>query len=349
MCDPDIIPFCKLKKTNTQPYTLVTGATGVIGPRVVDALCNAGCHIRTLSLDEPPSGKWPDDSVEAFTGDVTDPAVVSSAMQGVDAVIHLAALLHIVNPPSSLSEQYRKINVDGTRMVVDAAVKANVRRILFFSTIAVYGNMNGQIVNEGTKTQPDTYYAQTKVDAEQIVLAAKNAAGQAIGTVLRLGAVYGSRIKGNYRQLLIALERGYFLPIGKSLNRRTLIYDKDVASAAVLALNHPVAAGRVYNVSDGEYHTLREIIVEMCDALGRKPPLFSIPAAPVRLATGLLEDVAKVCGFTPPLIRATIDKYLEDIAVDSRLIQTELGFKPHFDLSSGWRDTVQEMRCLKIL
>jgi len=170
-----------------------------------------------------------------------------------------------------------------------------------------------------------------------------------MGTVLRLGAVYGSRIKGNYRQLIIALERGRFLPIGKSRNRRTLIYDKDVANAAILALNHPAAGGRVYNASDGHYHKLMEIIREMCKALGRKPPRFFIPVAPVRLTAGVLENAAKIFGFTSPLNRATIDKYLEDIAVDSRRIQTELGFKPQFDLAGGWQDAIREMRCLKIL
>ncbi len=334
---------------NTQPLVLVTGATGAVGPRVVDALHKSGCLIRTLSLDEPPAGVWPDNATEALIGDVTDPSIVLSAMRGVDAVIHLAALLHIVNPPDSLRGHYRKINVGGTKTVVDAAVKANVRRLLFFSTIAVYGNTRGQIVDEQTQPQPDTYYAQTKVDAEKIVLAARNAAGQPIGTVLRLGAVYGSRIKGNYRQLLIALNRRKFLPVGKGRNRRTLIYDKDVAGAAILALNHPRAAGRIYNVSDGRYHTLGEIIAEMCNALGQKPPHFSIPVAPVRTAVGLLEDTARIFGINQPITRATIDKYLEDVAVDSRLIQTELGFKPHFDLAGGWQDTVQEMRCLKIL
>ncbi len=334
---------------NTQPLVLVTGATGAVGPRVVDALYKSGYHIRTLSLDEPPTGVWPGNVIEALIGDVTDPSIVLSAMQGVDYVIHLAALLHIANPPDSLREHYRKINVGGTKIVVDAAVKTNVKRLLFFSTIAVYGNTGGQIVDEQTQPHPDTYYAQTKVDAEKIVLAAKNAAGKPIGTVIRLGAVYGSRIKGNYRQLIFALERRRFLPIGKGRNRRTLIYDKDVANAAILALNHPAAAGRVYNVSDGRYHTLVEIITEMCRALGRKPPRLSIPVAPVRVTAGLLENAAKIIGFTSPLTRATIDKYLEDIAVDSRLIQTELGFKPQFDLAGGWRDAVQEMRCLKIL
>ncbi len=115
---------------------------------------------------------------------------------------------------------------------------------------------------------------------------AKRNDGQSLGTVLRLGAVYGSRIKGNYERLTHALARRRFIPIGNGLNRRTLIYDKDVGRATVLTVSHPAAAGRVFNV---------------------------------------------------------IDKYTEDIAVDGSRIQTELGFKPQYDLRSGWQETIQEM------
>jgi len=328
-----------------RPLVLVTGATGAIGPLVVNAFHAAGYSIRTLSLDPPPAGTSPEDKdVEAIIGDITDLSAVQAAMQGVESVVHLAALLHMVNPPDHLLDLYRKINVGGTKNVVESAVKANVGRILFFSTISVYGDTNGHIINEDTLPRPDTFYARTKLDAEQMVLTAKDKDGKPIGTVLRLAAVYGSRVKGNYRQLLTALERGWFFPIGRGRNRRTVIYDKDVATAAVLTLQHPAAAGRLYNVSDGRYHRLDEIIEAICRALGRIPPRLSLPAAPVRFAVGLFEDALKMIGLKPPVSRATIDKYLEDVAVDGRLIQKELGFTPGFDLTAGWEDAVREMR-----
>ena len=143
---------------------------------------------------------------------------------------------------------------------------------------------------------------------------------------MRLGAVYGSRIKGNYERLTHALARNRFIPIGNGSNRRTLVYDQDVASAAVLALQHPAAAGKIFNVSDGEFHTLNDIILAICQALGRKPPSMSLPIGPVRFAAGIVEDMARLVGLQPPITRATIDKYSEDLAVDSRRIQKELGF-----------------------
>lgn len=328
---------------NHRPLVLVTGATGAIGPLVVEAFLTAGYSIRTLSLDPPPAGACPVD-VEALIGDVIDLSAVQAAVQGVESVVHLAALLHVVNPPDHLLDLYRKINVGGTKNVVESAVKANVRRVLFFSTISVYGDTEGHIVNEDTSPRPDTFYGRTKLEAEKMVLTAKDKTGNPIGTVLRLAAVYGSRVKGNYRQLLMALERGWFFPIGSGRNRRTVIYDKDIAKAAVLALGHPAAAGRLYNVSDGQYHRLKEMIEAICRALGRIPPRFSLPAAPVRVTVGVFEDALKMIGLKPPVTRATIDKYLEDVAVDCQLIQKELGFTPGFDLTAGWEEAVREMR-----
>jgi UDP-glucose 4-epimerase len=109
---------------------------------------------------------------------------------------------------------------------------------------------NSPVLDENSPVQPDTFYAQTKLAAEKIVLNARGAGGQPLGTVLRLGAVYGSRIKGNYERLTHALARHRFIPIGNGSNRRTLIYDQDVASAAVLALQHP---GKIVGIDETDH------------------------------------------------------------------------------------------------
>jgi nucleoside-diphosphate-sugar epimerase len=239
---------------------------------------------------------------------------------------------------------YRRINVGGTATVVEAAIKAGVKRVVLFSTIAVYGPADGQELNEQSPTQPETFYAQTKLAAEKIVLNAKRANGQLIGTVLRLGAVYGSRIKGNYERLTHALARNRFIPIGSGLNRRTLVYDKDVGRVAALTVTHPAAVGRVFNVTDGEFHTLKEIIESICSALGGKPPRLSLPVGPTRILAGLIEKGAYAIGIKPPVTREMVDKYTEDIAVDGSLIQKDLGFAPLCDLRASWEETIREMR-----
>jgi len=335
--------------SNIPKVVLITGATGAIGPCVVHAFHLAGCQIRTFSTIPPTEGIFPQ-NVEAVIGDVTDPAAVRSAMLNVDAAIHLAALLHVFNPSPQLNERYEKINVDGTRNVVDAAIGSCVKRIVLFSTIAVYGrSKDGDILTEQSTTQPETCYAQTKLAAEQIVLAAHASDGKPLGTVLRLGAVYGSRIKGNYERLAQALARKRFIPIGSGLNRRTMIYDKDVGHAALLAALHPTAAGRIFNVTDGKFHTMNEIILSICSALGRKPPQFSLPAGPARLLVDLVEKITEMIGIKALLTKAMIDKYTEDMAVDGSLIQKELGFIPAYDLKKGWTEAIGVMRLCKIL
>ena len=81
-----------------------------------------------------------------------------------------------------------------------------------------------------------------------------------------------------------------------------------------LCIEHPAAAGGVFNVTDGKFHTLNEIIESICSALGRKPPRLSLPVGPVRFAAGIVEDLARSLGLQPPITRATIDKYSEDLA-----------------------------------
>ena len=323
--------------------TLITGATGVIGPAVAWALNNAGYRIRIFSRCKPSRGLLPADA-ELFLGDITDPATIEPAMQDVTLVVHLAGLLHIIAPPESLREVYRRVNVAGTANVVAAATRAGAERVVFSSTIAVYGDSDNKVVTEESPANPTTLYAETKLDAEVIVLSARSSEGRPLGTVLRLAAVYGPRLKGNYRRLVSSLAHRRFIPIGAGSNRRTLVYSKDVAAAVVLAATQPSSAGKVYNVTDGRVHSLNEIISTICASLGRRPPRVSIPLGAARIAAATLESSARIVGYKASIGRETIDKYAEDIAVDGTRIQSELGFSPQFDLRSGWKETVEEMR-----
>ena len=127
-------------------------------------------------------------------------------------------------------------------------------------------------------------------------------------------------------------------------NTGTPVYDKDVGRAAALAVSHPAAAGRVFNVTNGEFHTLNEIIESICSALGRKPPRLSLPVGPTRTLIWLIEKGSHAIGLKPPVTKAIIDKYTENIAVDGSLIQKELDFMPQYDLKTGWEETIREMR-----
>nr|MCU0494640.1 NAD-dependent epimerase/dehydratase family protein [Chloroflexaceae bacterium] len=166
--------------------------------------------------------------------------------------------------------------------------------------------------------------------------------------VLRLAAVYGPRMKGNYARLLRALRRGLFVPVGAGHNRRTLVHEADVAQALLLAAEHPAAPGQVFNVTDGTTPPFRAILAAMAAAVGRTPPRLHLPVAPLRLALAGLERGVGLVGKRSPLGPATLAKLLEDVAVSGAKIQRELGFHPTYDIASGWRETVRQINILQV-
>jgi nucleoside-diphosphate-sugar epimerase len=324
------------------PVCLITGATGAVGPSVVEAFHARGYHVRTLSRHAPAEGLLPQ-GVTPFTGEITDAGTVERATREADIVVHLASLLHIASPGAAMRREYERVNIGGTSTVVAVAQGAGVRRVVVASTIAVYGYQGGVLLDEESPVQPDTLYGETKLAAERLALAARRSDGAPLCTVLRSAAVYGPRVKGNYRRLVDALARHRFVPIGSGLTRRTVVFDCDLASALVLASEHSAAAGRVFNVSDGQPHALSEIIEAICRALERRPPRVHVPAGAVRAAAALADGALHLAG-RKPIVRALVDKYLEDAAVDARRIQRELGFAPHVTLQDGWQRTVCALR-----
>jgi len=198
--------------------------------------------------------------------------------------------------------------------------------------------------DEASPLSPHTPYAITKAEAERVVLNARRRDGSPLGVVLRLAAVFGPNLKGNYLRLVQAIAAGRFTPVGVGDNRRALIYDRDVAQAVVLASTRPAAAGQVYNLSDGMEHSLADVIGAICDALGRPRPRMHLPLAPVRGTVAVVETLARLVRARPPVSRATLDKYTEDTRVDSRRIREDLGFVPRFDLAAGWTDAIAGMR-----
>ena len=326
---------------------LITGATGALGPTVVNVLFNKGYRIRVFSLDPLRNASFPSE-VEVIYGDITKEKM-DTVLKGIDGVVHMAALLHINNPSPDMIPKYEEVNVAGTENVVRSSIVARVRRIVFFSTIAVYGNTEGRIADESSPTKPAGFYAKTKLRAEKIVLNAKNSDGHPIGTVLRFGSVYGPRVKGNYYYLLKAISKGMFIPIGKGGNRRSLVFENDVPQAVIRALEHESAPGNVYNVTDGNLYTVEQIIESIYAALGKKPPKMRLPVLPIHRLYALFEDGCNILGIRPRFGRWTLEKYTEDAAVNSKKIMTELGFVPYYDLKKGWQETVRQMSKIGII
>ncbi|HEV8659129.1 MAG TPA: NAD-dependent epimerase/dehydratase family protein [Thermoanaerobaculia bacterium] len=303
---------------------LITGATGAIGPAAVSAFFDAGYRVRVLS--RKPVAR---DDIETVVGDLLDPSA-ETATRDIDVVIHLAARLHTLEQPA---DEFERINVEGTRRLLAAAIESGVPRFVFASTIAVYGSGNGVIVDESTPPAPDTPYRRTKLEGEKLVL------GTRIGVVLRLASVYGPHVKGNYRNLVKAIDRRRYVPVGSGHNRRTLVHEYDLGRALLLAAESNAVAGSVFNVTDGRFYALRDIVDAIASAVGGKPFRFHVPLFVARAGAAALDLVR------PSMhARELLDKYVEDLAVDGSRFQRAAGFVPRIDLMSGWDATVRGLR-----
>jgi len=304
----------------------------------VEGLRHEGLQVRVLSRGAHPL-PWPEGTVDVVSGDVADRPAVRRAVEGAEWVFHLAAHLHVAPARPTLAPVFERANVEGTQVVVEESARAGVRRLVFFSTVAVYGPTGPEGADEDTPPRPDTLYAETKLRAEDFVQRSSNASTDLTTTVLRLAAVYGPRVKGNYQRLARALERGWFVPLGSGSNWRTLVHERDVAQAALLAAQSPLAAGRLYNVSDARIHRLRDVLKAISLALGRRPPRVAVPL-PIARVGARVGDVALGLAGREPRLASLLGKYVEDVAIRAERIQQDLGFQPVFDLEAGWRDAL---------
>jgi UDP-glucose 4-epimerase len=263
-------------------------------------------------------------------------------MEGVDIVFHLAAKLHLNHPSSEQSREYHRINVDGAMNVARAALDAGVKRMVHFSTISVYGPSFGQApYTESSPLNPQSLYAETKCQSEEGVRQIFQDRPRSSLVILRLAAVYGPRLQGNYRTLVKAIRHGLFLPVGDGQNRRTMIYIDDLVQAAMLAAEHPTAAGNTFNVTDGRIHTLNEVVAAIAHALNKNPPRLSLPGRPVQAMAGLADRLTEILHLPAPQLCPLVDKVMEDVAARGDTLCRQLAFHPRYDLKLGWQAALQ--------
>ena len=226
---------------------LVTGGEGFVGSHVVDCL-QANGHEPWIYDRVAPADGWKSD-VRRIAGDVRDESALLRAARGCDAIIHLAAVadvnVAVLNP-----EETRQINVAGTRAVVRAAARAAIGTVLYASTVWVYGDVNGSVVDENSPLpEPREVYTASKLEGER-VCAEEGAPFGLAPVVLRLGIPYGPRARpaGVVARFVSAALSGQPLSItGDGRQARPFVYVADVAGGIVAALSSQ-AAGRTYNL-----------------------------------------------------------------------------------------------------
>ena len=302
---------------------LVTGGSGFIGRTLCPALLAAG-HEVCVSSRNPRAAEA---TVGVEVRSVSDPGPDTdwgAALDGVEAVVHLAARVHVRDERSAdpLSE-YRRVNTDGTRRLAEAAAAAGVRRLVFLSTIKVNGEATGDApFCESDPAAPADAYAVSKWEAETALFGIAGQ-GPMEAVVLRPPLVYGRWVGGNFLALLKICRLAPPLPLGAVSNRRSLIYAGNLADAIIRCLTHADAAGRTFLVRDGDDVSTPELIRRVSAALGRPARLFGVPAPLLRAAgraTGKSEIVARL---------------LDSLRVDDGQIRRDLDWAPPFTMAQG--------------
>lgn len=307
----------------------VTGATGGIGSVLCDRLSAAGWRVTALVRPGAEAAQIKTlDGVSLATGDLLDEASLTELMRGCDVVFHLAAMVHA--PPNASLSQFQRINIDGTRSVVNAADAAGVPALVFFSTVAVYPESE-ESLDESSAVGPSTPYGATKLAAEQLVMTMEN---RMRVTILRLPVVYGPRDRGNVRRLAGAIaKRRFFIP-GSGDNVKTMVAVDNVAEAALHVASDARASGRIYLVTDENPATLSEIVsvISRCLGLSRMPP--KVPLA-LAVAAGQLADFLRALHVSLPISAADVRKLASSTRYDGGRIRRELGFRPPVELAKG--------------
>jgi len=315
----------RIQTLPSQPI-LVTGPTGFVGRALVARLVSEGRAVRGAVRGS--SGGLPAQVERIVVGDIGPETDWKRAVEGVDAVVHLAARVHMAGEEATRSlPLFRAVNAAASETLARAARNAGVRRFVLLSTTTVYGDRSrGRPFDESSPPAPASPYAQSKLEAEQLVAQAL-AGSPAELVVLRPPLVYGPNAKGNFARLVRLVQRGVPLPLASVRNRRSLVFVDNLVDAIVRALGHPAAAGRTYVVSDGQDLSTPDLVAHIAAALGRPPRLFAFPPALLRLAGTLLgrED--------------EIGRLLDDMAVDGSRIRSELGWRPPSSLSEGLAQT----------
>jgi UDP-glucose 4-epimerase len=245
---------------------LVTGGAGFIGSHVVDRLRAKGIAVRVLDLRPSPHHRRRE--VDSVVADLLDPRAVEAAVKGCDAVIHLAAAAD-VDDVARRPADAEAVNARGTLNVLEAARRTGLRRVVYASTIWVYGNGFGTVDEDSAVALPDHLYTATKLAGEMYCRSYAELYGLQC-TVLRFGIPYGPRARaaGVIPIFVTKALAGEPLTIaGEGLQSRRFVYVEDLADGVVRGLV-PEAIGRVYNLVGDESVTVRGIAETVGELVG---------------------------------------------------------------------------------
>jgi nucleoside-diphosphate-sugar epimerase len=307
---------------------LLTGATGFVGRQMLANLANTpGMSVRAAVRD---SGvKLPPGTEICPLGDFEYVRDWSSALQACDAVVHLAARVHVMHESAAdPAAAFRRINTAATLALARQAAQAGVRRFVFLSSVKVNGasTVAGRSFSAQDAPRPADAYAVSKLEAE-LGLREMAAHGALEVVIIRPPLVYGPRVRANFLSLLRWVDRELPLPLAAISNRRSLVSVWNLCDLLGEVLVNPRAAGGVWMVSDGEDLSTPALVRRMARAMDRRARLLAVPLRVLRVC-------ATVAGR-----RAELARLCESLTVDTSRTRADLNWQPRVSVDEGLRRT----------
>jgi nucleoside-diphosphate-sugar epimerase len=272
-------------------------------------------------------GSHPDGSEWVILHDQSGEEETKRGLKGVEAVVHLAARVHVMTDPAADPlHEFRKVNVVWTERLARAAAAERVRRFVYLSTIKVNGEKSIKPFTEQDTPNPQDPYGMSKWEAEQALATVASETGLET-VVVRSPLVYGPGVGGNFLQLLNVLCRGIPLPLAAVENRRSLTYRGNLVDAIARCVQDGRAAGHTYLVSDGEDLSTPELIRRLAKNLGLTPRLWPLPVTILRWMGRLIRK------------EAMLNRLVDSLQIDSSKIRRELDWRPPFSVDQGLAET----------
>jgi len=305
---------------------LVTGSNGYVGQPLCNELLRQGWWVRKGVRSKERMGL---DGNFTITGLIDGRTNWRDALKDVDAVIHLAARVHIMKERrTDPLAAFMEVNSHGTANLIRQAAEAGVKRLIYLSTIKVNGESSHRPFSEQDIPRPQDAYAISKHRAEQALLEIGRETG--IETVIvRPPLVYGPGVKANFFRLLSWVDRGLPLPFSSLQNNRSLVSTDNLIDFLCCCLDRPEATGQTFLVSDGEDLSTPALLRSIANAMARPLRMFSCPPIVVRLIGSLLDRSAEV------------DRLCGSLQIDISKAREVLGWKPPFSVTQGIDRTVQ--------
>jgi nucleoside-diphosphate-sugar epimerase len=325
------LPLSDKRPSQKQYRIFITGAAGLVGLHLVRLLGNSGHKL--VAMVRPTSNtqgifdfiRNNRVDIEVVTAYLHETEKVAQLMHGCDVVVHTAAVIDPHGDPAQL----RQTNVDGTASVLKAAIDAQLKQFIHISSLSVI--MGDNDCFGVTEDEPLRYsqeaYANSKIDAEKLILSEQMQEKIKV-TALRPGFIYGPNEKTWLRKLIFNVRAHTAMLVDDGSKATNLIYVENLCRAIELSIMNPVAFGQIYNLTDGELVTKRQLFDVICAGLNMPPVRLAIPLAFARFMVELSSAIASIA---PPRLK-------NRLALFSWPALRLVGLNQGFDISKAERE-----------